>query len=193
MQRHVAIVSVSAVKGRLSALHMNWRRTVIGVLLVLVVGTSILQVEDRTSPASKAILVDTGTHKGFELTFQYTCCSWKLVHTVYHPGDAIVIKWIRVQDSSPPNEIMVISAEIVGPFSKSGAFQHFTPDGSFSPGLVHARAPDIQLLNSHPLRPISVIHIPRDAKAGYYEFETGTVWKGSGDSGFGGTVIHIVR
>jgi hypothetical protein len=174
-------------------MHVNWRRTVIGVFLVLAVCTSILQVENRASSTSNANLVYAGTHKGFELTFQYTCCSWKLVHTTYHPGDAITVKWIRVQDSSPPNEIMVISAEIVGPFSTTSALKHFTPDSASGPGLTSARSPDIQVLNTHPLRPISVIHIPQDAKTGYYDLVTRTVYKGSGDSGTGASVIHVVR
>jgi len=91
--------------------------------MVAVAIATLFRVDARTPTTTSAVLVSNADHKSYEFTFQYDCCSSRMVHTVYHPGGLVTIKWIRQPDSSPPKEVMVISAWIVGPYSTSNILE----------------------------------------------------------------------
>jgi hypothetical protein len=163
----------------------RWRVTALALIFAAAAVAGVVR-DGRAAPATTTTVPAGNDHKGYVGTYQYTCCRSKLVDTTYHPGGVIRIKWLRVPDSSPPNETMVISAEIVGPFSTSDVLHQQLS----AAGLLRASSRSIQLVNTDPLSPRSVIHIPRDAGPGYYDLETQTVYKG-GSGGYGITVIRI--
>ena len=135
---------------------------------------------------------EAGTHKTYRVTYTYSCCSWKLVHTVYRPGDRLTIHWLPMADSSPPNERLRLSAWIVGPFRTADLLKDDTESPRPESGLIKVNSIAVTLSNNSPLHPVSVIHIPRGSKSGYYDLWTKIVWF-DGGSGTGASVIRISK
>ena len=130
-------------------------------------------------------------HKSYRGTYAYTCCTWKLGNTIYHPGGLLVIHWIRYPDSSPPGEKMLLDATLIGPFhSVSDLKQKLAQSGRVS-GVTRVRARSITVDNTVPRNLESAIHIPKAAKPGFYDLQTGIGWINAGGSGSGGSVIKI--
>jgi uncharacterized membrane protein len=104
-----------------------------------------------------------------------------------------VIHWIRYPDSSPPGEMMLLDATLIGPFhSVLDLKQRLTQWGRVN-GVSWVRARSVTVDNTVPKNLASAIHIPKTAKPGFYELQTGIVWLSAGGSGSGGSVIRIAR
>jgi hypothetical protein len=130
-------------------------------------------------------------HKSFRATYAYTCCSSRLVNTIYHPGGLLVIHWIRYVDTSPPHERILIDATLIGPFhSVSDLTQELIHSGRVA-GATMVHAVSITVDNSVPKILKSVIRIPKTAKPGFYDLQTGDIDLHTGNSGSGVSVIQV--
>lgn len=136
---------------------------------------------------------EAATHKSYRVTYSYACCSWKFVHTNHRPGARLMIRWSAVPDSSPPNVDLKLTAWIVGPFSTSNFIKDGTQSATPGSGLMKISAIAVKVSNSAPQHPVSVIFVPRSAKAGYYELWTKIVWLDGSGSGTGATIIHVSK
>src|ERR1700690_1859352 len=126
-------------------------------------------------------------------TYDYLCCTSQLLSHLYHPGDAIVIHWKRTLMASEPKGTLTITAAIIGPFKSDNALQHYEGRPRGKSDLTWAVAPRLVIANSVPLNPVSVIHISKFAKSGFYDLEMKTVWNASGNTAFGASIFRVVR
>jgi hypothetical protein len=132
-------------------------------------------------------------HKSYRVTYSYSCCSWKLVHTDYRPGNRLTVRWSPVPDSSLPNVRLQLNAWIVGPFPTSNFLNDNTESPTPGSGLHKVSAVAVRLSNSVPSNPVSVIRLPMNTAPGYYDLWTEVVWLDGSGSGTGATIIHVSK
>jgi hypothetical protein len=132
-------------------------------------------------------------HKSYRVTYSYSCCSWKFVHTKYRPGARLLIHWSPVPDSSPPNVYLKLTAWIVGPFLTSNFIKDATESPTPGSGLMKVSAIAVKVSNSAPLHPVSMIRLPSSAKPGYYELWTEIVSLDGSGNGIGATIIRVMK
>jgi len=168
-------------RGRVSQVSLLHRFLVFGTVMTAVLCLIV------TSPS------EAGTHKSFRVTYNYSCCSWKLVHTIYRPGNRISIHWSPVFDSSPANVRLRLTAWIVGPYSTVDYLKHNSQSPRPGSGVVKIASTAITLSNSAPLHPVSVIRLPRGIEPGYYDLWTKIAWLDGSGSGAGATVIRVSK
>ncbi len=132
-------------------------------------------------------------HKSYRVTYSYSCCSWKRVHTDYRPGNRLIVRWSPLPDSSPPNVRLQLNAWIVGPFPTSNFLNDNTESPTPGSGLRKVSAVAVRLSNSVPSNPVSVIRLPLNTAPGYYDLWTEIVWLNGSGSGSGATIIHVSK
>jgi hypothetical protein len=136
---------------------------------------------------------ESGATDNTKSTYDYLCCTSQLLSRVYHPGNDIVIRWQRTTMTSEPVGTLVITVSIIGPYKSKNALQHYEGRPTSKSDLTWSQAPRLDLSNSVPLNPVSVLHISKTARSGYYDLEMKWLWKESGDTGFGASVVRLVR
>jgi hypothetical protein len=108
-------------------------------------------------------------------TFTYSCCTASIVDATYRPGEVIRLPWIATASvPSGPSELVTLSARISGPYntvaSLKSAFARHTPQL----GRFNAEADVVRVSSGDAKRYFSLIKVPRDATAGFYELTTTT-------------------
>ena len=154
-------------------------------MIVLVIVIVAATLATRTHPSTSSTSTSLAT-------YEYTCCSSELVDTIYHPGGVIVVHWVR-EAASAPRQRMVISSILVGPFDSVTSLKRDVAADSY--GTLHPwqRAAALEVLNTGTRSPTSYIHLPSDAKPGFYDLQTETLWKTSGNSIAAGSVIRVTK
>jgi hypothetical protein len=123
--------------------------------------------------------------------YSYSCCTDSIVDATYHPGEVIRLTWIATPDASNTGseEMVGLSAKISGPCktvaSLKSAFARHTPQL----GRFNAEAEDLRVSNGVAKRCFSLIEVPRNATADFYELTTTTSIPSLVTSG--GAVIRI--
>lgn len=134
-------------------------------LLVLVVACSIALVPS----ASVAHAAGKSTAK-----FTYYCCSSSVIDATYHPGEVLHLPWITMAPvrSTKPTVMITLTAKISGPYQTvaalKSAFARHTP----RLGRFNVQAVRIRMSDGVAARPVSLIRIPSDVTAGFYELTT---------------------
>jgi hypothetical protein len=117
------------------------------------------------------------------------------IQELYHPGDTMSLKFgreLRKDTSETPISIRVI-AQVIGPFSQGASMSALEQDMQTSPRVVSSSVvASMQLVTDDgvPTEYTRTLTLPRNMKAGYYEFlETSRY----GDTTTaGGGIIHIL-
>ena len=136
-------------------------------LFVLVTAASLILV-----PPPSTAQAGTTTRA----TFTYSCCTASVVDATYHPGEVMRLPWISTAlvPSTRPKELLTLSAKISGPFktvaSLKFAFARHTPQL----GRINAGAVKIRVSSGAGGRYFSLLKVPRNATAGFYELTTST-------------------
>lgn len=116
----------------------------------------------------------------------YSCCSSSDVDTVRHPGDTMTLHWIATPlgpSAAGTVSTVRLSAELSGPFASVPALK-----SSNSPAT--STAPVIVTTDQVGAAPVSVIVIPKNAPAGYYNLTT-TIDQDGGQI-TGGSIIRVL-
>jgi len=98
----------------------------------------------------------------------FTCCSASDINPVRHPGETVRLHWIATPlDRSASSQLSTLRLEagLSGPFPSLSALK--AADG---PATI--MAPVVVATNKVGSAPVSVIRIPMDAPAGYYNLTT---------------------
>lgn len=142
------------------------------VLAGLLLSTLIVQMTHQLTGQNSS----TSTLSGPPFAYSYTCCTASLVNTVYHPGETIVVHWIRVA-GTPTREHAVpitLSMGLSGPYrtvlllktDSIGAHPHL--------GHTTVSAASIRVMDTPAASPISILQIPSNAGDGYYNLTSST-------------------
>jgi hypothetical protein len=117
----------------------------------------------------------------------YSCCVPGDITAVRHPGETVTLHWIATP-RGPSTQMSVstvrLEAGISGPFATVSALK-----ASTSPPTV--TAPVIVTTDRVGGAPVSVIQIPKNARAGFYNLTTTVDEDGGRRSG--GSVIRVAR
>lgn len=126
-----------------------------------------------------------------EATFTYSCCTASVVDATYHPGEVIRLPWIATASvpSPRPRQLVTLAARISGPYrtvaSLKSAFARHTP----LLGRFNVEADQLRVSDGAAVQRFSLIKVPRDAAAGFYELTTSTTTRTLVTSG--GSVIRV--
>lgn len=121
----------------------------------------------------------------------YSCCRAADVHRDYRPGETLALRWIvipAVQREGVQTPQVELKASLVGPFSTVGELK--ASPGATASGIVTFAAETVRPSGLAGEEPVSVIAIPSDAAAGYYNLIT-AVSEASGSIG-GASVIRVI-
>jgi len=116
---------------------------------------------------------------------RYSCCSSGDIGAVRHPGDTIKLHWIATPlgpSATSAVSTVRLGAGLSGPFASVSALK-----SANSPATL--TAPVIVTTNQVGDAPVSVIVIPKDSPAGYYNLTT-TIEQDGGQLS-GGSVIKV--
>ncbi len=154
-------------------------------ILIVIMVVSTLVLSPTTSGAQ--------TKDTYHATFNYECCSALLVNTVYHPGDVLKLRWIRLTNApttrKPTGVTIVLSASISGPFASVASLKSAFARSHPKFGEVNSKATNIRISNRTFAKPVSSIRIPAKAGKGYYELTTSVA--GGPVTQTGGSIIRI--
>jgi hypothetical protein len=137
----------------------------------------VLALAACSSPGS---LVSTGS-----VSQTFTCCSASDISPVRHPGETVRLHWIATPlEPSASSQVGTVrlEARLSGPFPSVSALK--AADG---PATI--TAPVIVATDMAGGAPVSVLRIPKDAPAGYYNLTTTVSQEGGQFSG--GSVITV--
>jgi hypothetical protein len=142
----------------------EWRRfiaTVLAVALVVAVGVARFVTLGRSSLADET---------GVVATYTYTCCSGALVDTVYHPGEVMVVHWIRsvMSPATSGRGIIVLSARLSGPFASVEELKSTIAASPAAREKVNVVSSVTRVSNVSGARPATSLPIPQTATPGYY-------------------------
>jgi len=115
----------------------------------------------------------------------YSCCSSGDIDAVRHPGETVNLHWLPTPlgpSATSAVSTVRLRAGLSGPFASVSALK-----SANSPATV--TAPVIVTTNQVGDSPVSVIVIPQDAAAGYYNLTT-TIDQDGGNV-TGGSVIKV--
>lgn len=107
----------------------------------------------------------------------FTCCSGQGLHRVYHPGDVVVLHWIKRSTSSAAPATPVASTLTA---RLDGAFATVTRAKA-----ARAQAPErvgtrpVRVTDRTPAAPTSRLRIPVSAAPGWYDLTTRVASQGS--------------
>jgi hypothetical protein len=133
-----------------------------GLFLIVLI---VRPVHPLTSPDSSG-----STLNGPPFAYSYTCCTESLVNTVYHPGDTIAVRWIR--SAGTPTRVraasITLSTGLSGPYRTVILLK--TDSVGAHPQLGHTRvsAVPIRVMDTAVASPVSILRIPANAGAGFY-------------------------
>jgi len=171
-----------------------WRRSLATVITVaLLIGAVVVLVHIRST--TRVITTDSNASSsiGVPVTYNYTCCSSSFVNTIYHPGEVIALHWIReiVQPIENSRFTIILKEKLSGPFSSVGTLKSTVTALPKVSEPVEISAPVIRVSNTRAQRPVSLIHIPLDAAAGYYNVSTSVFFNQTGNGTEGASIIRI--
>ena len=115
----------------------------------------------------------------------YSCCSPSDIYAVRHPGETVYLHWIATPlgpSATSAVSTVRLGAGLSGPFASVSALK-----SSNSPTTL--TAPVIVTTDQVGDAPVSVIVIPKDAPAGYYNLTT-TIDQDGGQL-TGGSIIKV--
>ncbi len=98
----------------------------------------------------------------------YSCCSSADILAVRHPGETVTLHWVATPVGPPASgavSTVRLGAGLSGPFASVSALKA-------ADGPATMTAPVIDTTNQAGEAPVSVIVIPQDAPAGYYDLTT---------------------
>jgi len=114
------------------------------------------------------------TLNGPPFAYSYTCCTESLVNTVYHPGDTIVVRWIR--SAGIPTRVratsITLSTGLSGPYRTVTLLKTDSVGAHPQLGGTNVSAVPIRVMDRTIASPVSILRIPADAGAGYYNLTT---------------------
>jgi hypothetical protein len=151
---------------------------VIAILIAILIG-AVLFLRSFVNAHNSSAPAPAPAPTSFKATYEYSCCSAKVMDTIYHPGDVIHLTWTptHVQPlQAYPKATVELSAQLSGSFSsvvalKSSAKPAATKVKSNNDSAV---AKTIWVSNHSGADPVSTITIPRNAKPGYFNLNTTT-------------------
>jgi len=128
---------------------------------------------------------------GLKEIYGYSCCGDGFGTVSYHSGEILKVDWIRSalrkSDASPTTIDLSLVAS--GPFPTIAALKkNFTRSHPVLGRTVFS-ATTLHVSDEKIASPVSVLHVPANAGAGYYELTIKKV-KGSASSG-GGLIFSI--
>lgn len=163
---------------------------VIAVLIGILIGAVILLRDYINSHNASNSPV-----KSPVATFNFKCCTAFNPNVVYHPGETVQLAWTPVQDSPGvyPSRTITLTALLSKSFPSAQAIKSSTKSGAFSTssGPFIAAAGQLHVSNRSGGSPVMSIHIPSNARTGYYDLVTTASQKGF--SVLTGTIIEIHR
>jgi hypothetical protein len=116
----------------------------------------------------------------------YSCCSSADIDAVRHPGETMSLHWIATPigpSAASAVSSVRLGAELSGPFDSVSALKA----ADNTPATL--TAPVIVTTNQVGSAPVSVIVIPKDAAAGYYNLTT-TIDQDGGQV-TGGSILKV--
>ena len=111
---------------------------------------------------------------GLPFSYSYTCCTGSLLNTVYHPGDIIAVHWIR--STGTPTRVraasITLSTGLSGPYRTVTLLKTDSVGAHPQLGGTNVSAVPIRVMDTTIASPVSILRIPADAEAGYYNLTT---------------------
>lgn len=152
------------------------------ILLVFVTASTVALAP--FAPTAHAVSPTTGT-------VTYSCCTAAVVDAKYHPGEVIRLPWIATDNvpSTEPGEMITLAASISGPYKKVAALKSAFARHKPRLGRINVKANQVRVSDVAVERRVSLIKIPSDATAGFYELTTSTTTRSLETSG--GSVILV--
>jgi hypothetical protein len=99
--------------------------------------------------------------------------------------------WTRTGRLAPgqPPSALILSAVLMGPFSKVAALKNAIRGGR-DHSAVRFAAPQLRISRNPPRSPVSVIAIPADAPPGFYDLQIRVVFS-TGGSVSGDSIVTV--
>lgn len=150
--------------------------------LFLFIALTVRPTHTSNKPGSLSSVLE-GAHP----KYSYTCCSAKVMNTIYHPGSVITVHWIRsvVTPSQAPAATIKLSLSLSGPYRTVNLLKTDSIGAHPRLGRTNSSARRIAVLDTVIDSPISILRIPADAGSGYYNLTTTTGTKNLTVSGSG--------
>lgn len=175
-----------AVAARLGATKRRRGRIVVGPTVVAVIAVAVVatvMTQSRSTPTQPGSPVPSASAPAIRGVI-YTCCSDSDVAQLVRPGGTFVVHWM-VKPSAGDAQIQILGARLTGPYASVDALK----SGSVSAPSYPATA--ITLSGAPGSAPVSVIHVPADAKPGLYQLISTTAFPVTHDTGGGSSVVTI--
>jgi len=110
--------------------------------------------------------------KGAKEIYGYSCCGGGFGTVSYHRGQVIHVEWIRtkVKLGYAPAKTIVLKLSASGPFPSIGALKKAFAGTHPRLGRTNFAAAPIRISNQKAVLPVSLLHVPSTAGAGFYAF-----------------------
>jgi hypothetical protein len=131
--------------------------------------------------------------KGLKEIYGYSCCGGSFGKAPYHPGEVVKVDWIRtaVKSSNKPAKTVSLSVKASGPYPSISALKKAFTKPHPAYGKVNFAAATLRISDEKAASPVSMLRVPNNAGAGFYEISI-TVVKGKSSVTSGGiiTIVH---
>jgi len=149
----------------------------IGAIPIVLAGLLLLTLIVQTSHQLTGQNSTSSTLHGPPFAYSYTCCAAPPVKTTYHPGETIVMHWIRTTGTPTRQSAVRITlwAGVSGPYRTVLSLKTDSVAAHPHLGRTTVSAVPIRILDTKLASPISTLQIPTNAGSGYYNVS----WKSS--------------
>ncbi len=112
-------------------------------------------------------------NRTFAVSYTYECCRASMVNTVYHPGEILRLRWIRVaqapgQTGQTSHATLELRVSLSGPFDNVAILKAISVASNSQSGSAGIVALPLRVPNWVAVNPVSIIRIPRTATSGYF-------------------------
>jgi hypothetical protein len=128
---------------------------------------------------------------GLKEIYGYSCCGGGFGTVNYHPGETLKVDWIRtaLRKSDASATTIDLSVTASGPFPTIAAAEKAISGSKSVLGRTVFSATTLKVSDEATVSPVSLLHVPANAKTGFYELTAKRV-KGQNSSS-GGLVFTI--
>lgn len=144
------------------------------MIALVLAGLFLLVLIVRSSHSRADQVSSSSTLNGPPFAYSYTCCTESLINTVYHPGDIIAVHWIRSASTATRIRAtsITLSTRLSGPYRTVTLLKTDSVGANPQLGRTNASAVPIRVMDTIVASPVSILRIPADAGAGYYNLTT---------------------